>query len=166
MDDRPDVMELAVHPVRLIHAPPFCAQYILIFQGFQKRRTPLFDKIVRKAEFVQMRNPSAMDRPRNAKETGVLRQLRRLRVAAMIVLSDHQNRPRAARTPGLRPESSGDRTHGFAARPIHQRKTPSIRMVFRWSRVRESNPPPRLGKPLYYRCTNPACSAPGYHIIF
>ncbi len=27
-----------------------------------------------------------------------------------------------------------------------------------WSRVRESNPPPRLGKPLYYRCTNPACS--------
>ena len=25
-----------------------------------------------------------------------------------------------------------------------------------WSRVRESNPPPRLGKPLYYRCTNPA----------
>lgn len=24
------------------------------------------------------------------------------------------------------------------------------------SRVRESNPPPRLGKPLYYRCTNPA----------
>ena len=25
-----------------------------------------------------------------------------------------------------------------------------------WSRVRESNPPQRLGKPLYYRCTNPA----------
>ena len=25
-----------------------------------------------------------------------------------------------------------------------------------WSRIRESNPPPRLGKPLYYRCTNPA----------
>ena len=25
-----------------------------------------------------------------------------------------------------------------------------------WSRVRESNPPSRLGKPLYYRYTNPA----------
>ena len=24
------------------------------------------------------------------------------------------------------------------------------------SRIRESNPPPRLGKPMYYRCTNPA----------
>ena len=28
--------------------------------------------------------------------------------------------------------------------------------VFIWSRVRESNPPSRLGKPLYYRYTNPA----------
>ena len=27
---------------------------------------------------------------------------------------------------------------------------------FIWSGVRESNPPQRLGKPLYYRCTNPA----------
>ena len=27
---------------------------------------------------------------------------------------------------------------------------------FDWSRVRESNPPSRLGKPLYYRYTNPA----------
>ena len=27
---------------------------------------------------------------------------------------------------------------------------------FSWSRVRESNPPSRLGKPLYYRYTNPA----------
>lgn len=26
----------------------------------------------------------------------------------------------------------------------------------KWSRVRESNPPPKLGKLLYYRCTNPA----------
>ena len=25
-----------------------------------------------------------------------------------------------------------------------------------WSRIRESNPPSRLGKPLYYRYTNPA----------
>ena len=30
-----------------------------------------------------------------------------------------------------------------------------------WSRVRESNPPSRLGKPLYYRYTNPA-SLPYY----
>ena len=28
--------------------------------------------------------------------------------------------------------------------------------VLFWSRVRESNPPSRLGKPLYYRYTNPA----------
>ena len=28
--------------------------------------------------------------------------------------------------------------------------------AFCWSRVRESNPPSRLGKPLYYRYTNPA----------
>ena len=49
---RLNVMELVVHPVRLIHAPPFCEQYILISQGFQKRRTPLLDKIVRKAEFI------------------------------------------------------------------------------------------------------------------
>ena len=27
---------------------------------------------------------------------------------------------------------------------------------FFWSRIRESNPPSRLGKPLYYRYTNPA----------
>ena len=27
-----------------------------------------------------------------------------------------------------------------------------------WSRIRESNPPSRLGKPLYYRYTNPACA--------
>ena len=27
---------------------------------------------------------------------------------------------------------------------------------FTWSRIRESNPPSRLGKPLYYRYTNPA----------
>ena len=27
-----------------------------------------------------------------------------------------------------------------------------------WSRIRESNPPSRLGKPLYYRYTNPASS--------
>ena len=28
-----------------------------------------------------------------------------------------------------------------------------------WSRVRESNPPSRLGKPMHYRCTNPALAA-------
>ncbi len=25
-----------------------------------------------------------------------------------------------------------------------------------WSGIRESNPPPRLGKPVHYRCANPA----------
>ena len=33
-----------------------------------------------------------------------------------------------------------------------------------WSRVRESNPPPRLGKPMYYRCTNPAHLLPADYI--
>ena len=30
------------------------------------------------------------------------------------------------------------------------------KLLLFWSRVRESNPPSRLGKPLYYRYTNPA----------
>ena len=28
-----------------------------------------------------------------------------------------------------------------------------------WSGIRESNPPPRLGKPVHYRCANPALRA-------
>ena len=35
-------------------------------------------------------------------------------------------------------------------------KRPPKAVFYFWSRVRESNPPPRLGKPMYYRCTNPA----------
>ena len=38
--------------------------------------------------------------------------------------------------------------------PKNKRRHPAS-LIF-WSRVRESNPPPRLGKPMYYRCTNPA----------
>lgn len=33
------------------------------------------------------------------------------------------------------------------------------RFVFTWSRIRESNPPPWLGKPMHYRCANPAGAA-------
>ena len=45
--------------------------------------------------------------------------------------------------------------------PLHieeERKIPHFHTEMRdfWSRVRESNPPSRLGKPLYYRYTNPA----------
>ena len=42
--------------------------------------------------------------------------------------------------------------------PFLPRKKEDHRLVvfFIWSRVRESNPPSRLGKPLYYRYTNPA----------
>ena len=39
---------------------------------------------------------------------------------------------------------------------IPKKKHPVGVLLF-WSRVRESNPPSRLGKPLYYRYTNPAC---------
>ena len=38
---------------------------------------------------------------------------------------------------------------------IPKRRPPSGWSSF-WSRIRESNPPSRLGKPLYYRYTNPA----------
>ena len=43
--------------------------------------------------------------------------------------------------------------------PLHRskKKKTTHRVVFSfWSRIRESNPPSRLGKPLYYRYTNPA----------
>ncbi len=36
------------------------------------------------------------------------------------------------------------------------KKRHPVGCLFFWSRVRESNPPSRLGKPLYYRYTNPA----------
>ena len=41
---------------------------------------------------------------------------------------------------------------------VHKRKISHFQPETRdfWSRVRESNPPSRLGKPLYYRYTNPA----------
>ena len=39
---------------------------------------------------------------------------------------------------------------------IPKRNTTRKDGVSFWSRIRESNPPPRLGKPMYYRCTNPA----------
>ena len=41
------------------------------------------------------------------------------------------------------------------SRKTKKEHTP-IGCVLHWSRVRESNPPSRLGKPLYYRYTNPA----------
>ena len=37
-----------------------------------------------------------------------------------------------------------------------KKKRPPTAVFSFWSRIRESNPPPRLGKPMYYRCTNPA----------
>ena len=39
---------------------------------------------------------------------------------------------------------------------IPKRKAIHLDGISFWSRIRESNPPPRLGKPMYYRCTNPA----------
>ena len=42
--------------------------------------------------------------------------------------------------------------------PRPNKNTTHMGGVFVWSRIRESNPPSRLGKPLYYRYTNPACS--------
>ena len=34
------------------------------------------------------------------------------------------------------------------------------------SRIRESNPPPRLGKPMHYRCANPAVASANIGKIF
>ena len=42
--------------------------------------------------------------------------------------------------------------------PRQKKNTTRLGGVSIWSRIRESNPPSRLGKPLYYRYTNPACS--------
>ena len=39
---------------------------------------------------------------------------------------------------------------------LQNRTTTRWVVVLFWSRIRESNPPSRLGKPLYYRYTNPA----------
>ena len=41
--------------------------------------------------------------------------------------------------------------------PLFPKRKDTLAGVFSfWSRIRESNPPSRLGKPLYYRYTNPA----------
>lgn len=47
--------------------------------------------------------------------------------------------------------------------PLQKERHPYGCLSF-WSRVRESNPPPRLGKPMYYRCTNPAHLLPADYI--
>ncbi len=39
---------------------------------------------------------------------------------------------------------------------VSKKAAPPVGVPLFWSRVRESNPPSRLGKPLYYRYTNPA----------
>ena len=39
---------------------------------------------------------------------------------------------------------------------VSKREDHPVGGLFFWSRIRESNPPSRLGKPLYYRYTNPA----------
>ena len=47
----------------------------------------------------------------------------------------------------------------YAERTLHKKKHTFVyrtKVCFSWSGVRESNPPPKLGKLLYYRCTNPA----------
>ena len=44
----------------------------LISQDFQKRRTPLFDKIARKAEFVQMEQDTGIEPASSAWEADVL----------------------------------------------------------------------------------------------
>ena len=51
------------------------------------------------------------------------------------------------------PPACCERIVRFPYRP--KKDTPGGGVLF-WSRVRESNPPSRLGKPLYYRYTNPA----------
>ena len=51
------------------------------------------------------------------------------------------------------------RYHPFRKERISLKKVSFVgrqKRLFFWSRVRESNPPSRLGKPLYYRYTNPA----------
>ena len=62
-------------------------------------------------------------------------------------------------------ELSGDTRSEHAAH-IRTDKKMVFFIVFRfvpqlrgaWSRIRESDPPPWLGKPMHYRCANPALS--------
>ena len=56
----------------------------------------------------------------------------------------------------ITPQRSGGRTTGSLRDSYINKKHHPKDGVFLWSRIRESNPPPRLGKPMYYRCTNPA----------
>ena len=66
---------------------------------------------------------------------------------------------RPARPAGQAQLSTGQlHFDGFDALLLCQKEKAPLRGAFSfWSRIRESNPPSRLGKPLYYRYTNPAC---------
>ena len=77
-----------------------------------------------------MCDPNTMDQLRNEKDTGVLRRQSRLRVVSIIVLPGRQNRPRTARTPGLRPESSDDRTTGPLRGPYFKKKSHPFGWLF------------------------------------
>ena len=62
------------------------------------------------------------------------------------------------RPAGVRRMSAGH-SHLFWFDPLlfSKKKDHPLGGLSFWSRIRESNPPSRLGKPLYYRYTNPAC---------
>ena len=88
----------------------------LIFQGFQKRRTPFFDKIVRKAEFVQMEQDTGVEPASSAWEADVLPMyescvawiLRGVLGYHSIFFAKKQPFSGEEKKPGLRREARGD----------------------------------------------------------
>ena len=92
--------------------------------------------------------------------SSALKSLRHLSTAATRSGRSSRHRRRSHRSQclhWLQQVSTGHlHLNGFDSRPQPKRKgTPKGTFSF-WSRIRESNPPSRLGKPLYYRYTNPA----------
>ena len=70
----------------------------------------------------------------------------------------------SAANPAQRIAAESEETSCPTKKPRRRRGFVSNRKFLSWSRVRESNPPQRLGKPLYYRCTNPAYLI--FHAVF
>ena len=70
------------------------------------------------------------------------------------------------RIPSILPRPSWARgKRSNRGRPKSQRFLCDKRIATK-SGIRESNPPPRLGKPMHYRCANAAKSVQNYHFFF
>ena len=95
---------------------------------------------------------------RNALSAATRRQIQVLRTVYTCIIADLTCDSKERMPPaGIRGRSTG-LSHWSGSNPLLRKKIPPSRWDsgILWSRIRESNPPSRLGKPLYYRYTNPA----------